>query len=366
MTLQTLPTHFIWPHPLLAESVSLGTTAGTITFDATNDKLAWVGQAVVTDAVKKVTFRTGTLTTGCTMEIRIETVGADGKPTGTLWGANTNGTVAVSAATTQYTVTLTSNASVNKGDIFAIVLQYNSGSIPNFTVTIQPTSMTGSDSPHFPNKVFSNGGAAYGTIAATSYQMFVEYNTNGIMRHPGLSPFVGGPPLNNVTSASNPNEYALRFQVPFKCRCNGAYVALANISAGADYTVSLWPASSSVIGDALATIAMDGDLTETTTRDGYMFVVWASPVILLPNTTYYLGWRADTANNAAPILFTVGAAGDMAAAPGGVQCYQSARNWSGGTAGAWTDTTTSLPAYGIAIDQLDDGTGNNVIGGGVG
>src|SRR5688572_2287311 len=68
----------------------------SLTLDASGEKIGWVLQAAATGAIDAIWFRTGTVTTGDTVDVRIETVDpSTGLPTGTLWSANTNVSVVI-------------------------------------------------------------------------------------------------------------------------------------------------------------------------------------------------------------------------------------------------------------------------------
>ena len=61
------------------------------TSEAANEQAAGVFQAPFTGTIDKVIFATGTVATGGTVDVRLETVSiANGDPTGTLLGTNSN------------------------------------------------------------------------------------------------------------------------------------------------------------------------------------------------------------------------------------------------------------------------------------
>ena len=83
--------------------------------NSANDAMGTILNPPQTGNVTDIAFALGTVTTGATLDARIETVGsATGDPSGTLLGTNTNGslTIAGSDANTIKTVTLTASASV--------------------------------------------------------------------------------------------------------------------------------------------------------------------------------------------------------------------------------------------------------------
>jgi hypothetical protein len=353
--------HNFWPVRLLPTSTAGSTLFGTnVAFDSITDRLAYVARSPISDSLTKINFFLLTVTQGCTIEVRIESV-VNGRPSGTLFGANTNGTVVVADTddATWKTVTLTASAALSAGDEFAIVVIYNSGTIPNMTFRIADYQI-GYGGGKYPVLLQDTGAGTWSGLT-TPLEMVVEMVTAGVISLPGLTPMSGNGTITAFNNASAPNEYAMKFVAPFKCRCVGASVMLYNQAAGSDFTVSLWPASSSANGDALAQVAEDGDYAINITDDGYVSVFFAAPVELTAGVTYYLGVRADTANNVSVGYIGVNAAITNAIRGfpiGNNTVHQAYRSWTAGTAGAWTDAATVFPMMSLIFDQLDDGLGH--------
>lgn len=156
----------------------------------------------------------------------------------------------------------------------------------------------------------------------------------------------------------------MKFVMPFKAQAIGCAISLANIAAGADFRVFLWDTggTGNTEANALASTAViDGDSTGSTTADGVMQFYFTSPYTLAAGTTYYLGVRAETANNLAIISSSITGTPPTDAinsSPLGSNCYVSTRAWSAinpGTVGAWTDDTAKVPMFRLVLDQMDDG-----------
>lgn len=379
MTLQAIqPMH--WPAPIIGGgALTIGLGAATLTFDSTADRLAWVGTSPITDSITDIYFLMATVTTGSTVDVRIESV-SNGRPSGSLLAANTNVTVVIANGDDNVwkTATLTSAASLNMGDEFAIVIVNSSGT-PNMQFVAGSSSWGfSSRNAHYPLCLQDTGGGTWASsgVGGTNggFNWIVDYSSAGIVPMPCLWPVNGNGTITAYNSGTNPDERALRFQVPFKCRVVGARIGMFNGAAGSDFTVSLWPASSTTDSDVLASQVLDGDNTISTTTDGFVDVFFNTAVTLTINTTYYLGVRADTANNIGLGEFTHAGSGQPSGAivANGVSTalYLSTRQWTAGSAGAWTDTTSTLPLINLIIDQLDDGAsvgggsgGQRVIGG---
>lgn len=365
MTLAATNGLVLWPPPLVNNLSALGTWGAgiaTLTFDSTTDRVAYVGHSPYADSISKIHFRVGTVTSAPNVDVRVETVdvatGQPARPSGTLWAANTNAVITIGASNTWQTATLTAAASLSLGSLFAINIVYSSGTA-NFLINRCAANAAGTGS--WP-MCLQDTGAGTWTQLASNLCMIIEFSSGGVMYVPGVSPVDSGSGIGGFNSGSSPDEYALQFRVPFKCRAIGMYFVSSNIASSANFTASLWPASSTVDGDALAQVALADQSVINTTQEGPMYLFFGSAVTLLPGTTYYVGVRADDATNSIDFYQQV--------APGGItnamrgfpiptdgNTFRASRTWTAGSAGAWTNATTTLPLMGLIIDQLDDGAG---------
>lgn len=363
MALQNIG-QIIWPTPQIQGGpVSVGLGASAITFDSATDRLAWVGRSPVTDTLSVIYLRTGTVTTGCTIDVRIETV-TNGRPSGTLWATNTNINVVVADTDDNVfkTATLTAGASLNKGDEFAIVVTVASGT-PNMNFSGFPGGVNTSITlTHYPLMLQDTGGGTWAVPGTLGFNWIVQFTTAGVTPMMSLGPVSAGT-ITAYNSATNPDERALKFAPAFTCRAAGIRAAIFNVAAGGDFTLSLWDTSGTTDAGVLAQKSIDGDFALSTTQDGYVDLLFATPVTLTAGTTYYIGVRADTANNIGlGELGNSSVTNAMRALHGTDSTMMlSTREWTAGTAGAWTDTSTTIPLIYLIIDQLDDGTGSGGI-----
>lgn len=367
-----------WPKAIMnGGNTSSAGTADPLTLDSTTDALAIVMKSPVADTLTHLYFRTGSIPAsgGDTVDVRIETV-ANGRPTGTLWNTNTNVTVAIADTDDNLwkTATLTAGAVLTIGAEFAIVIASSTGT-PNIVLNATPPVMV-TNIGQYP-VVLQNATGAYAPIIR-NFEWIAQFTNAGVRYIPGLLPVDGNLTLTAFNSGSSPNARALRFQVPFKCRCIGARVFVGNITAAGNFTISLFDASGDTDAEAIGQAVIDGDFPAASTNDGYVDVIWDevdADNVLAANTTYYIELRADTANNIT--LFEVPTGGTGAPA-NAIRCfphmsselYLATRTWTAGTAGVWGTSTGVLPLMSLLIDQVDDGTGTatsaaNVFGGSV-
>jgi len=356
-----------WPSQQVVEntnSTAFGVT--TLTFDSTADRIGYVGQAYQADSISKVLFRTGTVTTGCTVKIEIQSV-SNGRPSGSLIAAGASGTVAIADSDDNVwkTVTIGTPYTFAAGEEFAIVLSYSSGTTPNLLLNTGAGDTGGWMTTMYGIRLQDAGAGSWAVLTTGRPLEWVVEMTNagGAVTFPGLTPLNGDGTLTAFNSGSNPNERALKFVAPFKCRVIGVSAALSNLAAGADLNAYLWDDTDNPGAGPTplaATNTIDGDFPSSATADGVSHFFFTAPVTLTAGATYYLGLKPATANNIG--LIELSAAGTGASSTGirgfglgSTTAHLATRQWVSTDPGAWTATTTTLPGLSLIIDQLDDG-----------
>ena len=111
--------------------------------DAAGEIAGFVFRAPKAGEIDQIHFRTGTVTTGDDLDVRLETVdAANGDPTGTLADTNSNATQAVGNGDddTWFAVSLTASATVTADTPYAIALTAPGGYCGNSTRRISPTT----------------------------------------------------------------------------------------------------------------------------------------------------------------------------------------------------------------------------------
>src|SRR5262249_54512972 len=132
-----------------------------------------------------------------------------------------------------------------------------------------------------------------------------------------------------INTGTTPDEMALQFSVPFACKLDGAWVAVAIGAAGRNFDVVLYDGT-----NPIATVSVDAEyLSATGSR---LVEVSFSEVTLTPDTTYYLDIKPTTANSVTGYSFTVANANHFQAHAGGTSWQYATRT----DAGAWSATPT--------------------------
>jgi hypothetical protein len=300
--------------------------------------------------VHKLDFRTNTVTTGATIEVRLETVDATtGLPTGTLFGTNTNNASVVIAGaddSTWFAVALTADAAVTLGDVVAIVFKNPSSSFGNMEVGAYTA-----DSQSSSGYVVSQAAAK---VTAVNPLAALEYDDGTYSYIPGVWPVETFTTV-SFNNTSTPDEIGLRFSIPFPARIAGAWFWMDGDSG--PFSVHLYGSDGAT--NLFTAVAIDNDqISQASTTGGIMFVKF-SPQTLTASTNYRLVLEPTSATNISLFTFdvdtTVGAA-LLDAYPGGDEFhYTTAKNPA--AEGDWTQTLTRRPFIGLLFDQVSNTTG---------
>lgn len=344
MALATLPDPILWPaHTNVIDGTpSVGTEH---TLDAAGEYSALVFQAREAMTIAQVGWRTGAVSGSPTAETRIETVAADGTPSGTLWATNTNIVSGTLSANTFAMHTLTASASISAGQFFAVVRKYNSGT--SFVVSrLSNVRWKQPNSPYLVTNV--TGSAVKGMLAGTS--ILVLYSGSVYYNVPGCTPVIAQTNSAFSNSVAGAKRGA-RFQTPFKGRCCG--LQWYNGANTGDFKITLFDDSGSELSSSETSV--DGDHS-VNANAGVMVAFFDNPVTLSVGTWYRVAIEPTSATNVNVSFAQTPGASYMNAAPGGANFIYTTYT----TAGGWVDTATdSYPLLGLLFDQLDDGVSSS-------
>lgn len=311
-------------------------------------KVAFIFSSPRGGDVSKLHFMTGTVTTGDTLDIRLETVGSGGDPSGTLVATNTNASQAVVAGTDNaktFQVTLTANATLTMGAMYAMVIA--NGAVPG-NLNIRGITR---DARNVPYNDIHNGTS---WTKGTTCPLFSLHWTTA----PTYKPISGVWPISGLTVTSfhqnnvTADERGIIFQRPFPWQVHGAWLYTRLVS-GADFDVVLYDTDGTTV---LASTSCDGDHVATNS-DTVMNRYFNTSVNLSANVNYRLVYKPTTTTNMSvtdvDVDGTIGA-GLMDALPGGQAVHHTQRV----DAGAWSQTTTKRTLIGLMGTGYDDGAGS--------
>jgi hypothetical protein len=146
----------------------------------------------------------------------------------------------------------------------------------------------------------------------------------------------------SVNSGSTPDEYCLKFRLPFPVRVFGLKV----FGACQDTEIGLYPDS----GSALATGV---PLPASATIGVLRYILFSSPVNLLANTYYRISWKPTSITSRSIPVYTIASAAVR-------EAFDLGLNFALGTradGGSWTDDETKFIQAGLMVSGADDGSG---------
>jgi hypothetical protein len=338
MTLQALPSWVEYPSALWADT---NPTTATTTMDAAGEGVASVLVAAKTGNIRKVGILPASVTSAQALDVRIETIAANGTPSGTLWAANTNGSLAVPVADTWAWVTLTADAAVTKGQRFCVNVQW-AGAAGNLNMRARWNGGFRAN-PGVPYSLVNTGTWAK---SATTPMVGLEYDD-------GTRPHCGGLPTNSPTTYSQtvntgttPDECGAYFRLPFTCKVMGIAAKVGTATA-ATFAIKLYDSDGSSV---LASVTgIDSD--QIATSGGANWVLFGSEVTLAANTFYRMTFLPETATSQSFFRIPVDSATTLQSWPGGADFYFTSRT----DAGAWTEDQTLVPCMCLLISAIDDG-----------
>jgi hypothetical protein len=323
---------------------------GSLLIDAASESVAFVMPTPKAGDISHVGFRTGTVTTGATLDIRAETVDpTTGDPTGTLVAVGASATQVVGAAddNTWFTVALTTAPTVTKGPLIAVVVANPSTSFGNMSIAVNDASPLKNA---FPYTTWFAGGSW--TKNERPPLCSLEYSDGSYEPIPGVYPF-SALASEAFNSASTPDERGIIFQVPWKMRVTGFW--LDGTLRTAASIVKLYDSDGSTVLLS-RTIDEDQMYQVSNSPHRFLFDTGNSPThteVLDINTNYRLTLTPTTTTSVNLGTFSTDTVAIMDTFDGAREVHATERT----DAGAWTETTTKRYFIGVIPDQLDDGAG---------
>lgn len=343
-----------WPEYLIG---SVPNNLAAIT--SATDKFGFIFAAPKTGSMTGVIFHTGTVTSGAnfTIEIRLETIGTDGFPTGTLVSTTTNITQVITDASddTWFDVTFTSPASLTIGERYALVMQVSSGTPTTFGLR-QYGSGSGVPLTGIPWSALYNGSAWAINTSNSAMTGSIKYSGGDYPYSPAFIPGVYiASTLFNSTSTPDVRGMKVNFPAPVKV-CGFA----ANIDLDGTAIIKLYDSDgTSVLRSYDFASANYPPITSSKT----VRAQFSSPVTLSANTNYWLGLEPTSSTDLALGELTPP---NTSAYTGGFHqtygIYATAKDPS--STGSWTNSSaTAIPMMGLILCGHDDGaaTGATVV-----
>lgn len=317
--------------------------------DAADERHASIVQAPKTGNIRKVIFRTGTVTTGATVDVRIETVDTvTGFPSGTLWATNTNVSHTIQDTddnTCLTTAALTADAAVVIGDIFSGVIDNPDVSPGNFAIGVSG------------NELGRGGviGTAHYTGGAWTREheapiVAFEYDDGSYEWIPGAWPFCTIDNVNYNVNSSPSDELSLTFTLPFPQTVRGVGF-YGEFDGQADI----------ILYDGVnnPSVTVYPSMRQGSSEQVYR-LLFDEEVALAKDTVYRVGIKPTTTTNISLPTYSVPSQAMRGAMDGGTSFYLSTR----ADDGTWTDDTLSRPMVQLLFSGGDDAVNGGGGGGG--
>jgi hypothetical protein len=326
-------------------------------FDAATDANEFIVQADEAATITHIGVR-GTTRIGTPPTFRVSLQGVTGSPlvpNGTVLGGGSpaSATYTPPASTawnnTWQWIALSNSYTCSRGETFAIVDDYSSGSIDASNTLSRAYSLVGFQSRvGFPVAILNNAGSRTRDAQAPIYGYKSATKSFGL-------PF-SQPVATSFSSDSSPNEYALAFSLPIgsvaKYQVVGARLRWTTPAASKNFSVNLYDGTTAV----QTTGTLSSDLVRanaTADQSLEVFFTDTTLVDLVPGTVYRLSLLAlSTTANMALNYFQFNDAQD-AACSGDGNFYMSTR-----AGGAWTDFTARRPLIDLILGSM---TGPNTV-----
>lgn len=339
MALISLGTSLPWPGLIEAPTggISLGSA---ITMTAAGHYIAYIISAKEAMVVSHVGFRNSTATGSPTVDVRIETVDATtGQPTGTLWSPTTNLVSGTLTTNTWNLLALTSSATISKGQVFAIVLRYNSGT----SIIINSFGGAFLGGKNFPYQITNTGTPTKATMTmvpiALGSSSTVFYNVRGLWPVSAVA--------TNTFNNTNSARRGLRFKLPFPARATA--IRFGDSTSTGDFRVTIYDDA----GTELSSSHNDFDGDVLANLNGVTYAQLANTVDLAADTWYRAVVEPQSATNITLFTLTLPSLNYIKAIAGTANAHYTTY-----ASGAWTDTATDqLPILDVLLDAFADDTG---------
>lgn len=354
MAFQALSAPIWYPEP--PNLLSGGPTYGNTLIDAADEGAANIIMVPKSGNISKICFRTGTVTTGSTLEVRVETVdftAIPAKPSGTLWGTNTNGTQAITNTDGNkiFQVTLTSSAAVTVGDAIALVVKqpaasFGNANISNFGDIISDVNY----SMHNTGVSPATNWAALGT----SVVIYPSYDDGTYPSLNGIVPlFFATATISCNTGTAGFDNAGVRFRLPFTVKVGAAWVWQGGLGEFAIKIVSSDFHEANNTG-VLVSKTIDKNLRKSVSNS---LCYYSFPEVTLDaNTWYRILIVPTTTTNITLNAITFQSEAEMATYPHTDMHDTTAKNPTGD--GSWTNYDAVSPGFrrsflGLGITAID-------------
>lgn len=335
----------------------------SILIDASTEKAAFTGRVwfpgrTGTKDIRRVGFRFGTVTKagGSALTVSLQDVAlAAGPPTQPdetqdQTVAIANGDAAFASNTWYRTGTFSADRTVTYGDRLAVVIEYDGGgrlgadAVNIAVIPWQPV-------PGVATPALKSAGT-WAQSGNDAGNLLLEFSDGSFGR------LDVGLPIKTFNShafnsGSTPDEHALAFTVPVKCKVDALRAVVRSNAATDNFDLVLYSGTT-----VLQTASVDSNEYRQTSVQ--LVTLPIPETELVTGTTYYLSVKPTTTNSPTAYSLDVDDANHLTTYPGGTGWTYSTRT----DGGAWAAVTTTRQFLaGVRVSSLDDGAGAGGHGG---
>lgn len=266
-----------------------GENINSVTIDANNEKIGFIGQALKSGNVIGMGFRTGTVSTPGLADYSIQTVNpATGFPSGSYFcaGSSVGYVTGTSAVTTN--ITTMTPCYISQGSFYAIVAEKPAGS-----ALVTNYGFLGGSTGDFSYTVSSISTSGYTkTSGTTAAGFYLIYDDNSIAASSTLGISIHG--INQATyhTGNSPITRGNSYKLPF-----GVKFSRIGFDGQGPGVLEVWDYDAKT----LMTYVYISSSVRSNTDLGSAVYVTSNTVTWYPNKTYYITLRA-TSSSAAAIL----------------------------------------------------------------
>jgi len=328
-------------------------TPTSMTINASGEGVTYIVSLPRSGTITHVGYRLGNTTEEDTLAISIETVGTDGKASGSNYGGSTAGTDTFTNAADNVTrhVALGTSATAVAGNLVAVVIDFNSFTDGNLNISCG----NGTSNNSMPN-VLHNTGAGYSRLTAAAPMLYLYYSDNGGEYRVPVGCY---PPATissiNIQSDTTPDEVALKFTAPFACRVNGVmWGTVAESGSTAEINFDLLSSAATPLSLLTAPTVMTHDTIQGTTA---LLIGMEQESVTASQSVYFSVFSEDATNNLnLPYLEVSDAAhwGDFM--PHIIWASRTRTDDTANGGPGWTDLSTRKPIAGVFFDQVTAGS----------
>ena len=301
--------------------------------------------------IKKIHFRTNTVTVSDTLKVAIQDIGSDGEPDGV---DDVSATVSSLTSNTWHTATFASALAVSMGDRKAVVISFDSYVAGNFNLRVNNVGPGIVLTEYILHDLGAGNGGRVWTHSAWGPMVGIEYDDTTFGPIPGC--IAGLDAAEGFDSADDPDERGNRFSFPFPVTVAGAAFYLRNYDDNGDFDLVLYHPGGSV-SHSVANRLYNG-----TNSKGILFFTETD---IAANGEFRLAIKAQHATQIISLYArTFLSSAARSQEPFGAECKYTSRV----DGGAWGETDTKQAFVYPVFSKFDDagGGGGGFVAAGVG